>query len=90
MNTTNKGIGAHAAAAPMRMTGAHLPNEGFIDEDDFLALLPVGRSTFWEGIKTGRYPKPVKVSNRKNGWDVDAVRALFESINAQTSGKQNG
>ena len=28
------------------------------------AIIPVSKSTWWQGIKTGRYPKPVKLGER--------------------------
>ena len=32
-----------------------------------LALIPVSRSAWWAGCKSGRYPKPVKLGPRNNG-----------------------
>ncbi|HEX7689706.1 MAG TPA: AlpA family phage regulatory protein [Burkholderiaceae bacterium] len=83
MISTNQWAQAHAAATGTRVTEVYLPSEGFIDEEVFCALLTVKRSTFWQGIKDGRYPKPVKVSARKNGWPVAKVRALFASLAGQ-------
>ena len=28
---------------------------------DVLAIIPVSKSTWWLGVKSGRYPKPVKI-----------------------------
>lgn len=42
------------------------------------ALIPVGKSTWWAGVKSGRYPKPVKLSPRTTAWRVEDVRALIE------------
>ena len=33
-----------------------------------LALVPVGRSSWWEGCRTGRYPKPIKLGPRTTVW----------------------
>lgn len=43
-------------------------------------LLPIGKSTFLAGVKSGKYPKPVKLGERTTAWrkaDIDAVLARF-------------
>ena len=42
------------------------------------AIIPVGKSTWWAGIKTGRYPPGVKISPRCTAWRVEHIRALIE------------
>lgn len=39
---------------------------------------PIHRSTLWRGIKSGRYPKPIKVSARACRWRLDELRAVLE------------
>lgn len=41
------------------------------------AVIPVSKSTWWAGVKTGRYPAPVKLSARVTAWRVEAIRALI-------------
>jgi prophage regulatory protein len=43
-------------------------------------LIPVSKSTWWEGVKSGRYPKPVKLSARTTAWRVEDIRALIEGL----------
>lgn len=42
------------------------------------AIFPVSKSTWWQGVKSGRYPKPVKLSERCTAWRVEDIRALIE------------
>jgi len=42
------------------------------------AIIPVSRSTWLEGVKTGRYPRPVKLGPRVVAWRVSDIRALIE------------
>lgn len=42
------------------------------------AIFPVSKSTWWAGVKTGRYPQPVKLSERTTAWRVEDIRALLE------------
>ncbi|MBM6580990.1 AlpA family phage regulatory protein [Microvirga sp. BT689] len=37
----------------------------------------MSRSTWWAGIKDGRYPKPVKLGPRITAWRVEDIRALI-------------
>ena len=58
-----------------------LPKTGFVRLTSILAPqgpIPVGRSTWWAGIKTGRFPKPVKLGPRTTAWKVEDIRALIE------------
>ena len=41
-------------------------------------LIPVKRSTWWAGVKVGRFPKPVKLGPRTTAWRVEDIRALIE------------
>ena len=41
-------------------------------------LLPIGKSTFLLGVKSGKYPKPVKLGERTTAWrksEIDDVLA---------------
>jgi len=46
-----------------------------------LAVFPVSRSTWWEGVRIGRYPKPVKLAGRRcTAWRLSDIRKMIESI----------
>jgi prophage regulatory protein len=40
--------------------------------------IPVSRSAWYEGIKVGRFPAPVKLGPRITAWRVKDIRALIE------------
>lgn len=40
-------------------------------------LYPVSKSTWWAGVKAGRFPKPVKLGPRITAWRVEDIRALL-------------
>ena len=42
------------------------------------AIIPISKSTWWAGVKSGRYPKPVKLSERSTAWRVEYIRVLIE------------
>ena len=45
-------------------------------------LIPVGKSTWWSGVKSGRFPKAIKLGPRTTVWDVQAIRALIAEMTA--------
>ena len=54
-----------------------LPEQGFVRLPTILGLFPVGRSTWWAGVKSGRFPAPVKLGPRLTAWRVEDIRALI-------------
>jgi hypothetical protein len=65
-----------------------LPETGFARLPSFLGdpnadppippLIPVSKSTWWAGVKSGRYPSPVKLSARVTAWRCEDIRKLIE------------
>ncbi len=63
------------------MSTSDLPKTGFLRLPSVLAPLgpiPVSKSTWWAGIKVGRFPRPVKLGPRITAWRVEDIRALIE------------
>ena len=59
-----------------------LPETGFVRLSSILAPrgpIPVSKSTWWAGVKSGRYPKPVKLGPRITAWRIEDIRALIKS-----------
>lgn len=56
--------------------------ETLIRLPDVLRRLPVSRSAWWAGVKTGKYPQPVKLGPRTTCWrqsDIDRLIASLQS-----------
>lgn len=43
-------------------------------------LIPVGKSTWWQGVKSGKFPQPVKLGARTTAWRVEDIRKLMDSF----------
>ena len=57
-----------------------LPATGFVRLSLIIAPqgpIPVSKSTWWAGVKSGRYPKPVKLGPRITAWRVEDIRKLI-------------
>ncbi len=69
---------------------ATLPETGFLRLRDIIGdrkadpprpgLIPIGASSWWEGVKEGRYPAPTKLGPRTTAWRVEDIRALIERL----------
>lgn len=58
-----------------------LPQTGFLRLSAIIAPrgpIPVSKSTWWAGIKDGRFPKPVKLGARITVWRAEDIRSLIE------------
>ena len=63
-----------------------LPETGFLRlpqiigdpqaEPPITPIIPVKKSCWWDGVRTGRFPKPVKLG-RCTMWRVEDIRALI-------------
>jgi prophage regulatory protein len=57
-----------------------IPEIGFLKLAQVLGLIPLGRTSWLNGVKSGKYPKPVKIGARSVAWKVEDIRALVESL----------
>lgn len=59
-----------------------LPQTGFVRIKQILAPagpIPVSKSTWWAGVKDGRFPKPLKLGERVTVWRAEEIHALLET-----------
>jgi prophage regulatory protein len=68
-----------------------IPEIGFLRLPQILAVIPVSRSTWWAGVKTGRYPQPTRaLGKRITAWHAEDIRLLIEQLahaNSQRAGE---
>jgi predicted DNA-binding transcriptional regulator AlpA len=43
-------------------------------------IIPISKSTWWAGVKSGVFPRPIKLSPRITVWRVEDIRALISRI----------
>ena len=59
-----------------------LPATGFVRLPAVLGIIPIGKSTWWNGVKSGRFPKPVKLGPYTTAWRVEDIHALIARLAA--------
>lgn len=60
-----------------------LPETGFVRLPVIIAPagpIPVSKSTWWQGVKDGRFPKPVKLGAKTTAWRVEDIRDLIQRL----------
>jgi len=57
-----------------------IPATGFLRLPQVLKFVPISRSAWWEGCKTGRFPRPVKLGPRTTAWRAEDIAALVKHL----------
>ena len=65
------------------MSKDNLPETGFVRLPTVLSVIPVGKSTWWAGIQSGRFPEPVKLGPRITAWRVEDLRELIATFDSK-------
>jgi len=55
---------------------------GFVRLPQILAVIPIGKSTWWAGVKTGKYPQPVKLGINTTAWKSEDISELIKKLAA--------
>ena len=61
----------------------NIPNVGCLRLPQVLQLVPISKSAWWEGCRTGRFTKPVKLGPRTTVWKAEEIRAFIENTGIQ-------
>lgn len=72
------------------MSQDRLPVEGFVRvrqiigdrkaKPPVIGPIPVSPSCWWQGVRDGRFPKPVKLGPRTTVWRVEDIRGLIRNL----------
>lgn len=57
-----------------------LSEDKFIRLPQVLDIFTVSKSTWWAGIKAGKYPRPLKLGPRMVAWSAASIWALVAKI----------
>ena len=62
------------------MSDSSLHSQRLLRINQVLAIVPISRSSWWEGCRTGRYPKPIKLGPRTTVWRAEDIAAFIERL----------
>lgn len=57
-----------------------LPDTGYLRQAQLIPhVVPISSATLWRGVVSGKFPKPVKLSERVTAWRVGDVRKWLDA-----------
>ncbi len=65
------------------MSNAYSQTQGFLRLPQVLQLIPVSKSTWWQGVKSGRFPKPVKLGPNTTAWCAEDIFELVRNLSVK-------
>ena len=63
-----------------------IPDSGFVRLPQILAVIPIGKSTWWAGVASGRFPSGIKLSSRTTAWKAKDIHDLIDKLSADPAG----
>ncbi|NLW80506.1 MAG: AlpA family phage regulatory protein [Desulfovibrionales bacterium] len=51
---------------------------------EVLKIIPVKKSTWWDGVRDGRYPRGIKLSPRTTAWKLSEIYSLIDRLDAES------
>lgn len=67
----------------MTLQNNPIQQTGFLRLPEILKLIPVSKSTWWAGVKSGRFPKSVKLGERITAWRAEDIQAFINEQKAK-------
>lgn len=55
---------------------------------DIIRILGISRSTWWAGVKSGRFPQPVKLSPGITAWWAHDIAAVLNELKRGSEAKK--
>ena len=60
----------------------HNSTEGFYRIGNVLAIIPIGKTRWYAGIKSGEFPAPIHLGSKVCFWRKSDIHALVEKLGA--------
>ena len=54
-------------------------NTRLLREKDVLKIIPVSKACWWRGVKSGRFPKPVKLGPKTTVWKSSDIQRIIDN-----------
>jgi len=57
--------------------------EALLTLDRVLEVIPISRELWWSGVKSGRFPAPIRLSPRKPVWRTSEIGLLVSGLRGE-------
>lgn len=55
-------------------------HSGFLRLEQVLQLIPVSKATWWNGCRSGQFPKPYKLAPRVTAWKMSDIQNCMDGF----------
>jgi len=62
-----------------------IPETGFVRISQILEVIPLRKTSWWAGVKSGRFPKPIKLTKQCTAWKAEDIRNLIKTLGESQS-----
>lgn len=80
MNTSAKKHQSPTSRKKITYAPGPLPVTGFVRLPSVLAVLPISKTAFYDGIKAGKYPPGTLLTPRCRAWTAAEVRQILADL----------
>jgi prophage regulatory protein len=60
-----------------------LPETGFVRLPQVLSVISLGKTSWWNGVKSGRFPQTIKLTAHCTAWRAEDIPALIKQLSEQ-------
>ena len=53
---------------------------GFLRLPQVLEILPISKSSWWAGVRAGKFPKPIRLTPRTSAWSRSSIDSLCDQL----------
>lgn len=57
-----------------------LPDTGFLRISEVLRYIPLSKSSFYQYVNLGKFPRPIKLGDRASAWKAEDIRKLIADL----------
>ena len=67
---------------PAELSAGRAPlfNDELVSVREITSVLKIGPTKWWEGVKSGLYPQPIKLGSRCTRWSRNSIKQLMERV----------
>ncbi len=62
----------------MNETTTQMPKDRLLRLPQVLEIIPISRTSFWNGVKSGIYPQGVKLGPRTRAWSESEIMGIVK------------
>ena len=57
-----------------------ITGETLLRVDEVVCMLPIGKTSFLEGVKSGKFPQPLRLTPRRPVWKKTDIDSLLSAL----------